>query len=322
MLKEVETWNVQDATKLQEYMSCPRKYFYTYVAGWKSEIPNLHFVFGTAWHMAQEVLLTEGYDSASCAKAYAVFEEYYRRYFDASWDDSNKPKNPLNVMRAIPQYTQRWKQDHLDFKVLHVEVAGSVAISADKALHFKTDTICQDSNGKYFSLEHKTGQNFSSSWSSQWRQKMQVGVYSHVLYCMYPEDDVYGVKINGAFFRQPPKLKANGEPYANARDNEFQRIPVRRNLASMNAWLEEVTMWYDRIIDDFQRLSEVSEDDAIMKAFPRNTESCSSYGSCPFLEHCSVWHNPMQHVSEPPIGWKVDHWDPRKIEGVKEVVNL
>jgi CRISPR/Cas system-associated exonuclease Cas4 (RecB family) len=62
-MQEHETWQVLDATKLQTYMRCPRKFFFNYVLGWKSEIPSNHLVFGSAWHMAMEVLLDKGYNS-------------------------------------------------------------------------------------------------------------------------------------------------------------------------------------------------------------------------------------------------------------------
>jgi hypothetical protein len=318
-LKEVETHHIQDSTKIQAYMNCPRKYFFEYVLGWKSEIPNKHLIFGSAWHLAMEILLEYGYDAETLLAAYEAFLTEYRKEFSSEWDDINSPKNPEAVFRALPQYASRWADDN--FEVLHIEVAGSVAIGVDKIIHFKTDTICHSDEG-YFSLEHKTGTRFSSVWAAEWRQKMQVGVYTHVLFCLFPENEIYGVKINGAFLSSPPKIKKDGTPYANARDNEFHRVPIRRNLASMEAWLVEVNMWYDRIQDDFQKLSEASEDDSILEAFPRQTEACTKYGVCPFLDHCSIWHNPLQHAGAPPTGYHVEHWDPRNIPTAREKMTL
>lgn len=319
-ITEHETWKVQDATKLQAYMNCPRRYFYEYVLGWRSEIPNVHLEFGSAWHLAMEVFMDKGLSAESAAEAYLKFEEYYRRFFDATWDEGNAPKTPSNALRALAQYVQTY-QDVDDFEILHVEVAGSVAIGKDKPIYFKTDTICRGREG-IFSLEHKTGGYFSTKWAAQWRQKMQVSVYSHVLFCLYEPEEVYGVKINGVFLTNPPQLKLNGEPRANSRDNEFHRVPVRKNLAAMQSWLYEVNEYYDQIQNDFQRLSETKEEDEVMTAFKRNTESCTQYGPCPFLDYCSIWHNPVQHADSPPVGYKVNHWDPRKIEGVRETVEL
>lgn len=312
MIQEHETWQVLDATKMQTYMRCPRKFFYSYVLGWKSELPSNALVFGSGWHHAMEVLLDMGYTAEACAKAFTVAESHIREFFSPEWDHSNAPKNPANLFRALPQYCNTYADD--DFSVEHIEVAGSVAIGENKLLHFKTDAICRDHRG-VFSLEHKTATRLSPSWMAQWRQKMQIGVYSHVLYCMYPENEVYGVIINGAFFSNEPKR-------AGSRDNEFRRIPCRRTLQFMEGWLAETEDIFDAVQRDYQKLSESTEEDSVMRCFNRNTEACTDYGQCPFLDYCTTWNNPLQHADEPPMGMTVDHWDPRKADTIREVVNL
>jgi hypothetical protein len=312
---------VLDSSKIQAYMSCPRAYFFRYILGWSRIEPNIHLEFGTAWHKCMEVLLEKGYTGAACAEAFEVFYEHYRLSFGPDMDDANKPKIPANVLRGLPQYCAQYSSDLDNFEVLHIEVAGSVSIGGDRLIHFKTDTICKGPQG-YFSLEHKTGSSFSTSWTAQWRQKMQTGTYQHVLCSMFDPDEVWGVLINGAFFRNAPKIKKDGTPYANATDNEFHRIPSRRSLLQMEGWLDEVNFWVDKIEQDHKDLQSVTKDDPIMNAFQKNTESCSSYGQCPYLDYCSVWSNPLQHIEEVPSNYKVEHWDPRKQPTARELVKL
>jgi hypothetical protein len=319
-IQEHETWQVLDSTKIQSYMRCPRKFFYEYVLGWRSEVPSIHLVFGSSWHLAMEVLHDEGYTAEACAKGYLAAETEYRKSFPPEWDEGNKPKTMANLLRALPQYCERYAED--DFEVLHIEIAGSVAVAEGKLLHFKTDTICRNQQGQVFSLEHKSGGRFSTMWLNQWRQKMQIGVYSHVLYCMFDPQEVYGVIINGAFFANEPKRKLNGELYTNARDNEFHRVPSRRSLQAMEGWLVEVLALYNRILADYDKLAEEDDQQNIMTSFQRNTESCTDYGGCPYLDVCSSWNNPLLHIEDPPVGMHVDFWDPRKHESVREVVEL
>ncbi len=318
-LLEIETWAVQDSTKVQSYMVCPRQYFFEYVLGWKIDRPNVHLVYGTAVHYAMEILMERGYDEQARQDALAVMEDYYAEHIPPDMWDHYAPKDPINARRGLELYAQHYRED--DFKVLHIEVAGSVAISETSDIYFKTDTICQDHRG-YFSLEHKTSGRFSKTWADQWRLKFQSGTYNHVLYCLYPEEAVYGVLINGLFPHKEPRLKKNGEPYANERDWEFHRVSVRRNRDSMQAWLIEANYWMGAIEQDFQRLADVAEEDKHMLAFLRNTESCTRYGLCPYYDHCTLWHNPLQHCTEPPIGFILEHWDPRTIETVRETINL
>lgn len=318
-------WQVKDASKTQDYMTCPRKYFFRHVLGWSNEISadtgvkNIHLEFGTAWHLAMEVLLDQGYTAEACMNAFDVFMEYYREAFPAEMDEFHKPKTPENVLRALPQYCAKYRQD--DFELLHMETAGSVPIDDDRLVYFKCDAICRGPNG-IFSLEHKTGSRFGTSWGAQWRQKMQMGVYSHVLYCMYPESEVYGIVVNGAFFANAPVMKRDGTPRAGSRDNEFHRVPVRKTLEHMDAWHKEISFWFDSIDRDHQMLAETDDGDAVMCAFPKNTESCTKYGICPYMDQCSIWTNPVQHIEIVPVGLTEEFWDPRNIPTVKETLNL
>jgi hypothetical protein len=321
-LPEEPTWAITDATKIQALMKCRRKYFFEYVLGWRPDTPSVHLIWGSAWHRVMEVLYEKGFSSEVAAEAFKSFEAEYRETFPPTWDDGNKPKVPFNALRAIPQYMHHYSRDEDEFEVLHIEVAGTVAVSTTKSLHFKTDTIMRNQDGKVLSMEHKTSKSFNHSWANQWRQKFQVGTYNHVLNSMYDPDEVYGVLINGFFVSNPPQMKKNGEPYANAKDNEFHRVPVRMNMDSMNAWLNDAMYYIEETENEFQKLSETKEEDAIMKAFPRNREACADFGTCPFLDYCCSWHNPIQHAEEPPLGYHVEHWDPSKRDHVKEIVNL
>ncbi len=318
-LLEIETWKVQDSTKIQCYMGCARQYFFEYVLGWKWDRANVHLVYGTAVHYAMEILMESGYGEEARKAAGDVLESYYAEHIEPTLWDAYAPKDPVNARRGLDLYAQQYQTDNM--KVLHIEVAGSVAISETAVIYFKTDSLCKDERG-YFSLEHKTSGRFSSTWADQWRLKFQGGTYNHVLYCLYQEEDVYGVVINGIFPHKEPRLKKNGEPYANQKDWEFHRVPVRRNRPSMQAWLIEANYYYEAIQRDFQRLADITPGEEHMLAFPRNTESCTRYGLCPYFDHCTIWHNPLRHCQEPPPGFIVEHWDPRSIETVRETINL
>jgi ATP-dependent helicase/DNAse subunit B len=79
-LEKQPTWEVQDATKIQAYMNCPRRYFYEYVLGWRAERKNVHLEFGNGWHVAMETLLNEGYHTDAVARAFAHLAEYYYQH--------------------------------------------------------------------------------------------------------------------------------------------------------------------------------------------------------------------------------------------------
>lgn len=307
-IKHHKTFDIQDSSKVQEFMDCPRKYFYRYVLGWEIDEPNIHLVFGEGWHRAMEHLLRHGYDRKNIVEAYQKFLEYYRRSFPEVMDTSNHPKSPANALQALVDYTEKYKHDNFD--VIYTEIAGSVQVDERRSLHFKIDGVIKGEEG-YYAMEHKTGSALTGIWTDQWILKMQIGTYTHVLNCIYSQDDVYGVKINGAIFRKS--------------SNAFIRAPIRKSKDMMQVWLWNMVHFLDMIEWNFEELSRCSDEDEVMMAFPMNSESCTKYyRMCKYFDFCMSWGNPLRRCSEPPPDFGLDWWNPtdrEKEPGVK-VMNV
>jgi len=306
------TFDVDDSTKLQTFKVCQRKYFLEYVLGWRPEEPNVHLVFGQAWHEAMEILALslkfgDGYTNDVVEAAWGRLTEVYREQFPPYMDEVNAPKNPGNALIALTEYSEQYKHD--DFDVLYTEVAGTAPLKIEdgevtRKIHFKVDTIIDDEDG-FWSLEHKTSSRKSQSWIDQWSLKTQVGTYTHALYCLLNPRDVQGLKINGAFLRKQTK---------SGKGNDFARYPIRKSKADMQDWLWTTNHWIDQVDWNFQQLARVSPEDDLLMAFPKNTESCTKYGTCKYFHICTAWQNPLQHLDHPPVGFHVDRWDPREKE--------
>ncbi len=307
MIVEQPSWNIQDSTKIQSFMDCPRSYFYEYVLGWRSETPNVHLEFGKAWHLAMEhLILTHGiegeYTKTAILNAYQLFLDYYRQFFSEAMDETNHPKSPGFALKALAEYCKEYDSD--SFTPLYTEIAGTVPIAANKLLHFRMDSILRTGEEGHAetirSREHKTGSQLSRVWTDQWTLKVQTGTYNHVLYCLYPEREVYGVEINGTIFN---KTKI-----------QFQRVPARRTKESMRSWFWNINHWFNMITWEFERLGECKESDPVMMCFPMNTESCTKYFGCKYHDFCRAWANPLQNIDEPPQGFMIEYWNPAEEE--------
>ena len=300
------THDVHDASKLQCFMDCPRQYFYRYVLGWSRQGSNIHLIFGEGWHRAMETLLREGYDTEAIKKAYNEFYTYYREHYSEVDDDKNFPKAPASVVPALVEYTQKYAGD--EFEVLHTEVAGSVPIDEKRNLHFRLDAVIRDKDGIAV-LEHKTGSRLTRTWTDQWSLSMQVNLYTHVLYMMYDKNDIYGVKVNGTFFKKG--------------GNDYIRVPVRKTPDMMQVWWWNVLHYLDMLDWNFEQLEECDEDDQIMRAFPMNTQSCTKYFGCAYADFCKVWPNPLKRIDNPPLGFTEDRWNPAdRDDSAREVIDL
>jgi len=311
LIPRVPTHNIQDATKVISFMTCPRMYFYEYVLGWQPETPSNHLAFGIAWHKAMEVIHTEGYDADTVLKAHAAFLKTYREYYPPETDELFHPKTPDNALIVLANYANKYKTDDLKFKVLHVEIGGKIAVNMEQYLYFRMDTICSGDRG-HFSLEHKTASSFYM-WENQWPLSMQVGCYSHVLHCLFPEEEVAGVTMNGVAFKKVKRAWEqilSGQKLTVEPPFDFQRFPIQRTRAQMNTWLWTIQYWLDQIAANFRWLEDCSPDDPMLTAFPMNSTNCTKYNGCPWQDFCNAWQNPLARCDEPPLGHVIRHWNP------------
>lgn len=312
------TTEILDSSKLKCFMNCPRQYFYQYILGWRPDFSNHHLVFGQAWHEAMEHILLHGKDEQAIQGAYEKFLAVYRECLPEETDESRAPKTPENALRALLQYSIKYAGD--TFEVLYTEVAGTVPVDEKRVLHWRMDSILKNETKQILSLEHKTAYSLDNKWQESWQLSVQTGLYLHVLYCLYPEQDVYGLLINGAKFRNAPRIKKDGTPYANETDNEFLRVPVRKTREMMQTWMWTVQHYLEMLDWNMSLLDEASDSDPVMMAFPCNGESCTKYGRCAYMDFCTSWSNPLQRCGDVPYGYKTEWWDPREGESTANKV--
>ncbi len=290
------SFDVIDSSKIQEFLMCPRYFFYRYMLGWVGEEPNHDLIFGEAWHAAMLQLALKGYSEENTVVAFGKFMEIYRATFPEESDELWAPKTPMNALKGLVAYTSKYANDPQEFEVLYAEVGGTVSLAEDRFIAFRQDTICRGKEG-IFSLEHKTtAKSFNQSWFNQWLLKTQFGTYNHVLHCLFENEKIEGVKVNGASFMKT-KL-------------DFERRLIVDNLSYMQNWQWNTLYWIDQIYWNYDKLNTCKEDDPILFSFPMNTESCTKYWGCRYLDLCRSWSNPLQHCDVPPVGTKVEYWNP------------
>ena len=299
-----ETWDIVDASKLKEYMVCPRMYFYRYILGWDLDRPNIHLVFGESWHKAMEVLVAHNNDPAYVQEAYEAFSScYYKTFPDGMQSVVSSKKDPDIVPTALAEYCEQYGQD--DYEVLFVEGAGSVPVSDTDRMHFRIDAVLRDrKDGKVVSLDHKTGSQLSTAWIDEWSLDLQMMLYYHVLNCLFGVGNVKGMVVNGVFFY--------------AKERRFCRVSIIKDMAMMLAWLTDTNATLRELQTDMKRLYVCKAEDKTFNAFHRRPTSCTRYGTCKYHSFCCIWSNPLQHCQEVPIGFEQKWWNPADYEKVSK----
>lgn len=302
-----ETFDVLDSTKLQAFMDCPRGFFFEYILGWRTDEPNIHLVFGSAWHEAMHYLFKEGFKEKQIMQAYDLFLSVYKESFpdEDSW--TQQPKSPGTALKGLAAIASVWEKR--EFEPLYFEVAGSVPVTAEDSMTFKMDLVLRDESGVWCNEYKTTGRN-TQAWREKWELLPQIAVYTHALksmchaYGIADPSEVQGVRVVGLVTTKDPQVPI---------------LPFRISDNIMLAWLWEIRHWIEQLKWNFRQLAEAKESDPVMRAFPRNGYSCSKFG-CKYPGMCSMWANPLKKCQSVPPGYKVEHWDPRKQEEEAEKV--
>jgi len=280
---------------------------FEFIFGWRPDTIDVHRHFGTCWHLCQEHLLWHGLGDESREAAWEILNAKYREKFMEATDMERSPKTPGHAKLALAMYCKEYRhKDH--FEVLYTEIAGAVPISPTQVMHFKIDSIIRDkdNNGLIKSLEHKTGNQNSKQWRDKWKLSIQTGTYNHVLYCAFPENEVWGVEINGAIFTK-------------GKIAEFPRVPCRRSPQMMDVWLHSVNKIINEVERETLKIIDCKEEDPVLEAFEPTYQGCSSYSGCEYFDLCLTNPNPLRRYDEVPEGFKVEYWDPSKQEARNQI---
>jgi hypothetical protein len=315
-------WSIYDSSKLDDYIACPRKYFYSHILGWRSDFPAHDLYFGQAWHIAREHQLLYGYHDVD--GAFTKFLDYYRLKFDESTDSIYSPKCPAGVLNALLKFAQERKSDLLESEVIErdgvklTEMSGTVPIDEKRVLHYKMDShmryLTGIHAGKVYSKDHKTtnGKYINGrQWEEQFYLSIQNGTYTHCLYCMYPVEEVLGVQFEGVGFEY---LSRGSSARSAGYHCQIKQVDAFKTREQMAVWLWNTIDLVNDLERDMDRLHHCSTEDLVMKAFHQNPKSCTDYKGCTYHDFCMSWRNPLQRCGAPPIGYHEEFWDPSAVE--------
>ena len=313
------SWDIRDSSKLDDWLACKRLFFYSHILGWRPDFPNHDLHFGQSFHIGREHQLVHGYNDVQ--GAYNAFLKHYREVFDPETDTMYIPKTPTGVLQAYMQFAEERPRDLIDNEVVildgqkMVEISGTVPVDEKRVLHYRMDSIMRRlEDGMIFSWDHKsTTEKYIAwrPWAEQFHLGLQNGTYTHCLYCMFPIEEVLGIEFCGTGFTF---LKRGSSARSAGYHVTFKRVPAYKTPEQMNVWLWNIVNLLDELDREMDCLFHCKEEDTVLMAFGMNPKSCSAYRGCPFHDYCLSWSNPLQRCYEPPLGFKVEFWNPSEVE--------
>lgn len=321
-LQRNESWGVFDSTKLQEYLTCRRKFFFRYrlsQKGWTPSRESLDLVHGDAIHKGmQQMYLAfakngdyqSGYEDAIAA----YIKRYIERYPDEEEWFYNSPKNPIGAKECFLQYPAEYKTDN--FRLIGTEIYGAIPISESRTIITKLDLIVETNDGIVI-VDHKTSKNsLSEIMKTQHEVSFQFASYnlaglSYVTSKGYPKSAFKGVLVNHIAFKETQKRGL---------EVEFDRFYVTKTEEQLEKHICLVDSLISEIEANDEKALSCKDTEEPLDCFIQNTKACTDYyRRCEFFDYCHYVTNPLSLMDGGvPAQFALNEWDPRG--GIKNEV--
>ena len=283
-----------DSSTLGALKECARKYFYTYVLGYKPKGASIHLEFGG--HYAKSMEYFYRWRATGADFTEALRETVRQVMIDShGMADDHHLKNRQTLIRSIVWYFHTYKEDdESTTKVVHL-ANGKPAVE----LSFKMETgvtvrgvpllYCGhldrlvEFNGDRFVIDQKTtGSTLGAYYFTQFNPDNQMSGYSLASRVVL-NTPVQGVIIDAAQI-------AVGF-------TAFGRAITTRTEGQLEEWLTDFSDWTDLAARYAER-----------GHWPMNDKSCHKYGGCPFRDVCS--HDASTRQAFLETRFEIKHWNP------------
>lgn len=316
-----------DNTRVNEYRTCPRKYYLRHVLHFTPEAVALPLVFGGAWHAACDVIWinhSKLYSSGSDKIIDLAYDAFVAKWISEGLPAPDKldidqlsdmaPRTPMIAREMLRAYPAARK--HLftnpSFELVAVEQPFAVPLDPTDPNYWyigKLDKVFKYRN-KFYIGEHKSttsykkGGPFRSDFIDSFSLSSQIDGYLFALRSLYGEQAA-ACWVDAALVHKEVH-------------NGFLFIPIDHQGQMLDAFLWEVRCWIDAIEGNLDVLPERAKPGApYLAAFQKNTASCGNFGGCKFSDICRTIANPAA-LNGPPIGYKIEPWNPlREIDLTK-----
>jgi len=277
-------------TALEEYLNCPRKFYYRHILGLRAKQEHAALGFGSAIHFATYVwyclqkdesflrnIFTEvelkamTYDELEGSReerrdcfAKHVFSQYF-----ATIPNSSEKCSLVNGLAGLQEYFNIYRDLDEIYEPRNLEIEQKVLMPNGTLICITLDRLfVTDNYIKVVDLK-TTSASLSDFFWKRFENSFQLKGYYYGCQQIY---DVDNVQIDG--FHYPMPVRKTNYP-------TFER----RSFIYTDLQMEDYLITYDtitgRILEALKKSAEERP-----KAFHTNETSCSNYGGCPYLPVC------------------------------------
>jgi hypothetical protein len=292
---------VIDSTIRADAVSCPTKFYYSFIRKLGSPFPSVDLIAGGAFAKGIESLRLAYYwekksleDSLNTAMSEAL--AYYMEELGENGIPENKEqKGPDRVCTALAAYVDKYHPDtdHLQphfapngkpmveftfsvpLPILHPDTAEPIIYAG------RFDMVGVYNKGMLLGVDEKTTSQLGPTWKNQWNLRGQFTGYTWAL-------RQYHFNVGGCIARGVSFLK-------NSHGFE-ESLQLRPDYM--------IDQWYEQLLHDVERMKQAWVDGWFDQNF---SDACTGFSGCPFQKLCTS--------ADPEIftgQYGIRDWDPLK----------
>lgn len=263
-----------DATSIKAYETCPRKYQYEILEGWRPRSRNVHFLFGGHYATALEHFYKFRAQGSSVDEAtrLVVRETLENTWEDgAPWISNDANKTRFTLIRTIVWYLDLFAEEemistyHLQNGKPAVELSFTIEVADDLIFCGHLDRVVEY-GGEQYVMDQKTSKNAIGTYFFEgFNPDTQMSLYTWAGQAIL-HTPIKGVIIDAA--------------QVGVNFSRFSRGFTFRTKSQLDEWYESARIIIQRAQEDTRRYY-------LGQDMPMNTASCGNYGGCPFRSICS-----------------------------------
>lgn len=314
-----------DSTSLGTFKTCPRKYYYTIIRGFRSRGESPHLTFGIHYHSClehydkQRALGSDHQTALRSALLKALTDTWVDREYlhqavwgseelekiplpdtGAPWESEHPLKTRANLVRSIVWYLDEFQHDPAKTVILAdgspaVELSFRFNVDEHLVLCGHLDRLVEWNDGVYVMDRKTSTTTLSSYYFDQYEPDNQMSLYTLAGRLVY-NSPVRGVIIDAAQI-------AVGF-------TRFDRGLTYRSESQLNEWLTDARSWI-AVASDMANDLDNYEGRYPESTFPMNDKSCHQYGGCPFRRICSK--SPEVREAFLATDFEVKFWNPLEV---------
>ena len=309
-----------DNSRLADFKTCPRSYFFRHLLGWRREGNALPLTFGLSWHSGLEFLWSNAKKLPSEQLLQGSMLSFLETWSseglstELSMDEEEffAPRTPGVAHEMYYNYLNARKGILQNCTVIGNEQPFAVPMpSLEKTWYIgKMDKVIE-LNGERLVIEHKTTtaysikHGFQPDYVESWGTSSQVKGYEFGANLHY--EGIDGVWVDAALVHK--KIH-----------DQFKIIPISHNVTLLQEWIANTATWI-RVVQENEATFASTGNLTEKQCFQKNEESCfGKYGKCPYLDICRTIADPTT-LKEPPPGYILDRWEPFDELGLSSILN-